>query len=83
MKEVAELAKKILNEKKRISVDELLIQFNNRSKLSELISKYVTLTQREILLLEDVPFMKKKHLHLMSMIVKDFIIALDVKQEEM
>ena len=32
--------------RKRISVDELLIQFNNRSKLSELISKYVTLTQR-------------------------------------
>ena len=69
--------------RKRISVDELLIQFNNRSKLSELISKYVTLTQRGNSFVGNVPFMKKKHPHLMLMIVKDFIIALDAKQEEM
>ncbi len=46
--------------RKRISVDELLIQFNNRSKLSELISKYVTLTQRGNSFVGKCPFHDEK-----------------------
>ena len=46
--------------RKRISVDELLIQFNNRSKLSELISKYVTLTQRGNSFVGRCPFHEEK-----------------------
>ena len=46
--------------RKRISVEELLIQFNNRSKLSELISKYVTLTQRGNSFVGKCPFHDEK-----------------------
>ena len=46
--------------RKRISIDELLIQFNNRSKLSELISKYVTLTQRGNSFVGKCPFHDEK-----------------------
>ena len=46
--------------RKRISVEELLIQFNNRSKLSELISKYVTLTQRGNSFVGRCPFHEEK-----------------------
>ncbi len=44
----------------RISVEDLLIQFNNRSKLSELISKYVTLTQRGNSFVGKCPFHDEK-----------------------
>ena len=46
--------------RKRISVEELLIQFNTRSKLSELISKYVTLTQRGNSFVGKCPFHDEK-----------------------
>ena len=46
--------------RKRVSVEELLIQFNNRSKLSELISKYVTLTQRGNSFVGKCPFHDEK-----------------------
>ncbi len=46
--------------RKRISIEELLIQFNNRSKLSELISKYVTLTQRGNSFVGKCPFHDEK-----------------------
>ena len=69
--------------RKRISVEELLIQFNNRSKLSELISKYVTLTQRGNSFVGKCPFHDEKTPPLMLMIVKDFIIVLGVKKEAM
>ncbi len=46
--------------RKRISVDELLTQFNTRSKLSELISKYVTLTQRGNSFVGRCPFHDEK-----------------------
>ena len=32
--------------RKNISVDEILNEFNNKSRLSDLISKYVKLTQK-------------------------------------
>ena len=46
--------------RKRISIEELLIQFNNRSKLSELISKYVKLTQRGNSFVGKCPFHDEK-----------------------
>mgnify|MGYP001165465269 CR=1 FL=1 len=46
--------------RKRISVEELLIQFNTRSKLSELISKYVTLSQRGNSFVGKCPFHDEK-----------------------
>ena len=46
--------------RKRISVEELLIQFNNRSKLSELISKYVSLSQRGNSFVGKCPFHDEK-----------------------
>ena len=46
--------------RKRISVEELLTQFSTRSKLSELISKYVTLTQRGNSFVGKCPFHDEK-----------------------
>ena len=46
--------------RKKISVEELLIQFNTRSKLSDLISKYVTLTQRGNSFVGKCPFHDEK-----------------------
>ena len=46
--------------RKRISIEELLIQFNTRSKLSDLISKYVTLTQRGNSFVGKCPFHDEK-----------------------
>ena len=60
MREVADLAKKILNEKKNISVDEILIEFNNKSRLSDLISKYVQLTPRGSSFIGKCPFHNEK-----------------------
>ena len=46
--------------RKRISIEELLIQFNTRSKLSQLISKYVTLTPRGNSFVGKCPFHDEK-----------------------
>ncbi len=46
--------------RKRISVEELLTQFSTRSKLSELISKYVSLTQRGNSFVGKCPFHDEK-----------------------
>jgi len=46
--------------RKKISVDELLTQFNNRSKLSEVISRYVSLTQRGNSFVGKCPFHDEK-----------------------
>ena len=60
MKEVADLAKKTLNEKKKLSADELLQEFNTRSNLSELISRYVSLTPRGNSFIGKCPFHNEK-----------------------
>ena len=46
--------------KKKISVDEILAEFNNRSKLSDLISQYVTLNQRGNSFIGKCPFHNEK-----------------------
>ena len=46
--------------RKRISIEELLIQFNTRSKLSELISKYLILKQRGNSFVGKCPFHDEK-----------------------
>ena len=46
--------------RKNISVDEILNQFNNRSKLSSLISKYVQLTPRGNSFVGKCPFHNEK-----------------------
>ena len=46
--------------RKRISVEELLVQFNTRSKLSELISKYLILKQRGNSFVGKCPFHDEK-----------------------
>ena len=46
--------------RKRISIEELLIQFNTRSKLSQLISKYVALTPRGNSFVGKCPFHDEK-----------------------
>ena len=46
--------------KKKISVNEILAEFNNRSKLSDLISQYVTLNQRGNSFIGKCPFHNEK-----------------------
>ena len=46
--------------KKKISVDEILIEFNNKSRLSDLISKYIPLTPRGNSFIGKCPFHNEK-----------------------
>ena len=46
--------------RKNISVDEILNEFNNKSRLSDLISKYVKLTQRGNSFIGKCPFHNEK-----------------------
>ena len=46
--------------RKNISIDEILIEFNNKSRLSDLISKYVQLTPRGSSFIGKCPFHNEK-----------------------
>ena len=46
--------------RKNISVDEILNEFNNKSRLSDLISKYVQLTPRGNSFIGKCPFHNEK-----------------------
>ena len=64
---------------KRYSADQILEEFNSRSKLSDLISNTLILPQEVTNLLENVLFTMKKLHPLMLMTKKDFFTVLVVK----
>ena len=69
--------------KKIFSTDQILLEFNNRSRLSQLISKYVQLEPRGNSHVGRCPFHEEKTPSLVLMMKKVYFIALAVKWEEM